>query len=626
MRANPKHYTNLILCAALIVVTLAVYWPVRNHEFIDLDDDAYIVSNPNVKSGLSWQGVKWAFTTGHAANWHPVTWLSHQFDCQFFDLKPAAHHLINLLFHIINTILVFLVFNRMTKGVWQSAFIAGLFALHPLHVESVAWVAERKDMLSTMFWLLTMFAYVRYAERNSISRYFIALVLFILGLMSKPMLVTLPIVLLLLDYWPLERLQKSKSSIFSLIIEKIPFFVLSIISSVITFMVQQHSQATSVILPLEVCLANAINSYAVYIGKMIWPIHLAVLYPHIYGFIPVFKIIVFAVMLIVATIVLIYYGRRHKYLIVGWFWYIVTLVPVIGIIQVGSQAMADRYTYIPLTGIFLIIAFGASELLQNIPVKKYIFTALAIIVLLGCVTTTSKQLKYWQDDYPLYDHALTVIEQTYLTQDNVSELGPRRHTSEALRYVPNSPVLHTIFGTTLLELNRLDEAIDNFKFAIELDPNYLTPYYNMAIALGQKGDVNGAIEQYKSIIRLKPDFVDAYSFTGELLYQKGQFAESIEYLEKAIQFAPDNIPLHNRLMTAYASIGKIDEAIEHCRIVLKANPNDAEMLTNLGILLQVQGRVDEAIESYRKALQINPNFQKARENLETILAQKQAGK
>jgi protein O-mannosyl-transferase len=553
MRANPKQYTNLILCAALVAVTLAVYWPVRNHKFIDLDDDAYISNNPNVKSGLSWQGVKWAFTTGYAANWHPLTWFSHQFDCQFFGLNPAAHHLMNVLFHIINTVLIFLVFNRMTKSIWQSAFIAGLFALHPLHVESVAWAAERKDVLSTMFWLLTMLAYVRYTERTSISRYFITLVFFILGLMSKPMLVTLPIILLLLDYWPLGRFQKLNSSVFSLIIEKIPFFVLSIISSVITFIVQQKGEAMPSVLPLQARLANTINSYLVYIGKMIWPFHLAILYPHIYGFIPVLRIAVYAAILVLTTIVLIYYGRQHKYLVVGWLWYIVTLVPVIGIVQVGSQAMADRYTYVPLTGIFLIIAFGASELLQNIPVKKFVFTALVIIVLFGCLITTSTQLKYWQDDYPLYDHALTVIEETYLNGVEVSG-----HTSEALRYVPNSPVLHTIFGTTLLELNRLDEAINHFKFAIELDPNALVPHYNLAMALALKGDAN--------------------------------------------------------------------EAIEQCRIVIAARPDDFEMQTNLGILLQNQGRIDEAIECYKKALQIDPKLQNARENLDSALAQKQAGK
>jgi tetratricopeptide (TPR) repeat protein len=598
-----------------------VYWPVRNHEFIDLDDESYVFNNPNVKSGLSWQGIKWAFTTGHAANWHPLTWLSHQLDCQLFDLNSSSHHLINVLFHIINTILIFLVFSRMTKGIWQSAFIAGLFALHPLHVESVAWVAERKDVLSTMFWLLTMLAYVHYTERTSISRYLVTLILFILGLMSKPMLVTLPAVLLLLDYWPLVRFRKSKSSIFNLVIEKIPFFVLSAISSVITFMVQQKSEAMPV-LPLQVRLANAINSYLVYIGKMIWPARLAVLYPHLYGFIPVLRIVIYAAILVLITIILIYYGRRHKYLIVGWLWYLATLVPVIGIIQVGVQSMADRYTYVPLTGIFLIIAFGASELLRNIPFKKFVLTALAIIVLFGCLITTSTQLKYWQNDYLLYDHALTVIEQTYIKQNDAGVSGVPGHTSEALKYVPNSPVLHTIFGTALIELNRLDEAIDHFKFAIELDPNAPVPYYNLAIALAQKGDVNEAIEQYKSLILLKPDFDNAYNDIGWLLYQKGQVTESIEYLERAIQLAPNNLLAHGRLTAVYASMGKIDDALEHCRIFLKANPNDVGMLTNLGILLQTKGDLGGAADAYKKAVQIDPNSTKARDNL-TALTQNQ---
>jgi tetratricopeptide (TPR) repeat protein len=654
----------LLVCILLAVATFAVYLPVRNHEFVYYDDDIYVSKNPNVQSGLSWQGIKWAFTSGYASNWHPLTWLSHQLDCQLFGLNSGGHHIVNVLFHVANTILLFVVLNRMTKGFWQSAFVAGLFALHPLHVESVAWVAERKDVLSTLLWLLTMFSYVRYAERPSAGRYIATLILFSLGLMAKPMLVTLPFVLLLLDYWPLGRFGNSKFTTKRLLLEKLPLLFLSAISSTVTYLVQQKTGAVTA-MPLSERLPNAICSYLTYIGKMIWPVRLAVLYVHPVNTLPVARVVTYAIILIIITIFFIYYNRRYKYLLVGWLWYLGTLVPVIGIVQVGAQAMADRYTYIPLIGLFIIIAFGAAELLKNLPLRKIVLTALASGVLFACVVVTSMQLKYWRNSYLLFDHALSVIENNAVMQNNyaniLSEIGrpeeAAEHLSEALKYIPNSPIIHNNYANALMrDMGRLDEAVEHYKFALELDPNFALARYNLGVALAAGGRYDEAIEQYKiylgpdvnitdihqglatmlaregkvadavgqfqKALAAKPDSAEVLGNLGYALAQSGNPEKAIEYYKNALQIDPDHIITHGRFALALAAVGRIDEAIEQCRIVLKARPDDAEMFTNLGILLQSKGDIDGAADAYKNAIKNDPNSTKARDNL-TALTQKQ---
>ncbi len=641
------------------VVTLGVYLPVWKHEFVRYDDDVYVTQNPNVKSGLSWEGVKWAFTSGYASNWHPLTWLSHQLDWQLFGDKAGAHHIVNVLFHIANTILLFVVLNRMTKGLWQSAFVAGLFALHPLHVESVAWVAERKDVLSTLFLFLTMLFYVRYTERPSAWRYVAVLVLFALGLMAKPMLVTLPFVLLLLDYWPLKRFGNPKNKILHLLLEKVPLLFLSAASSVVTYLVQEKTGAMTP-LPINERVTNAICSYLAYTGKMLWPSQLAVLYPHPLDTLPVTRAVAYGVILAVITLFFFYYGRRHKYLIVGWLWYIGTLVPVIGIVQVGSQAMADRYTYIPLIGLFIIIAFGASELFRRIPLKNIILTASAISILVVCAIVTRAQLQYWRNSYSLFDRALAVIEDNAVMQNNyaniLSELGrpeeAARHLSESLKYIPNSPAIHNNYGNALREMGKLDEAIEHYKFALELDPTFSVAHYNLGITMAMKGDYEEAIRQYKEYLgpdaniadlheglatmlaregkvadavgqfqkalAAKPDSAEVLGNLGYALAQSGKPEQAIKYYENALQIDPGHTITHGRLALALAAVGRIDEAIEQCRIVLKARPDDAEMFTNLGLLLQAKGDTAGAAEAFKKALKIDPDFTKARDGLNAL--------
>jgi len=660
-----QKYRVLFLCLLLGIVTFAVYWPVHNHEFVRYDDDTYVTKNPEVQSGLSQQNIKWAFTTIRGSNWHPLTWLSLMLDCRLFGVNAGALHLVNVIFHIANTVLVLLVLNRMTKRLWPSVFVAALFALHPLHVESVAWAAERKDVLSTFFWLLTMFAYVRYSERPSVIRYLITLLLFVMGLMSKPMLVTLPCVLLLLDYWPLERFQSSKKLI--LLLEKVPLFALSGASGVITY-IAQHKGGAMAVIAFRERVANAIYSYLVYIGKMIWPSRLAVLYPYPADMIPVGKAVVYTIILVFITVLVVYYGQRHKYLLVGWFWYLGTLVPVIGIVQVGTQAMADRYTYVPLIGLFIIISFGAADVFVKIPFNKVILAVSGVMVLAACTVVTSIQLRYWKNSFVLFDHALAVIENNYVMQNNygnvLSEQGKpeeaAKHIAEALKHIPNSPEIHVNYGNALKDLGRIDEAIEQYKFAIKLNPNMALAHYNLGVALAAQGKYDEAIEQYRNYLgpgadlsqpyedlanalarqgkveeavgqyqralAARPGSVEVLSNLGYAMAQSGKPQQAVEYYNKALEIEPNEVITHGRLALVLASLGKIDEAIEQCQIVLKARPNDAEMYNNLGILLYTKGRFDDAIESYQKAIQIDPNFVKARDNLSAAIARKQSGR
>jgi tetratricopeptide (TPR) repeat protein len=624
---------RLLMCILLAAITFAVYWPVHSHEFVRYDDDTYVTHNPNVKSGLSWQGIKWAFTTGYASNWHPLTWLSHQLDYTLFAGNSAAHHLVNVLFHAANTLLLFIVLSRMTKSLWPGAFVAALFALHPLHVESVAWVAERKDILSTLFWLLTMLSYARYAERPSAGRYILTLVFFILGLLSKPMLVTLPFILILLDYWPLKRFLNSQFSILNSVLEKVPFIFLAAISSIVTFVVQQKGGAMSTIhaIPLHDRVTNAISSYLVYIGKMVWPARLAVLYPYPFTPIATARAVIYAIILILITIFLIYYGRKYRYLLVGWLWYVITLVPVIGLVQVGAQAMADRYTYVSLTGLFIIISFGAADLLKSNPLRKFALTASALAVLFGCTLVTSAQLKYWKNGLSLFGHTLAVTKDNYVILNNyantLTDLGRPaesiKYFVDAIKFMPRSSDVRNNYANALRELGKPSEAIEQYKVALQLNPSSVMPHYNLAVALTDVGDYNQAIEQYQITVKLKPDFEEAYCNLGWLLFRNRQSNQAIEYYNKALRLSPNNILVHGRLALALASVGRVDEAIEHCRVVLAARPNDVEMYTNLGVLLEAKGQIEQAIQSYHKALQIDPNFLKAREQL-NILNQNQS--
>jgi protein O-mannosyl-transferase len=535
MQLNSRQRLYLLLCTGLVLASVIVYWPARSYDFVDYDDDVYVIDNPHIQSGINWQSVKWALTTSYYSYWHPLTWLSHTLDWQLFNGKPGPMHLVNVFLHAASSVLLFIVLNRMTKRIWPCIFVAGLFALHPLNVESVAWIANRKNVLSTLFWFLTMLAYTRYAERPSPGRYIITLIFFEMGLMSKPMVVTLPFVLLLLDYWPLGRYSISLRLIRNLILEKVPFVMLAGVSCVSTFFSQKQA-GTLVDVPFKERLAVSISSYLDYIGKMLWPEYLGVLYPFPGSFMPASKVMLSACLLILITVLVFYYGRQFKYLIVGWLWYLGTLVPVIGIVHVGAQAMADRYAYVPLIGIFIIIAFGAAELSLKIPFRKAVFATIAPAVLLACAVLTSIQLTYWKNSMTLFDHALTVIE----SKSAKFNAANGRHLDDAFMFIPNSPVIYNNYANALRKAGRVDEAIDYYKFALKLQPEYAPARYNLAIALGTTGRYEEAAEQCRVYLAAYPDNSDMQTTLGLMLLKQGKLDEAVESFKKALQINPNN--------------------------------------------------------------------------------------
>jgi len=537
----------LLICLALALATLAIYWRVHNYDFGSYDDSDYVTDNANVKAGLTYDGIIWAFTTGHAANWHPLTWLSHMLDCQLFGTNAGWHHTTNVLLHIANALLLFAVLKLMTGAIWRSAFVAALFALHPLHVDSAAWISERKDVLSTLFWMLTMVAYVRYVRRPCTSRYLVTLLAFALGLMAKPMLVTLPFVLLLLDYWPLGRFQIGPFGecangnaqavtnvqpqwrvVRRLVCEKVPFLALSVMSSVITFIVQRSGGAVSPIedFPLRARLPNVSVSYVKYIGKMIWPSRLAIYYPHPGYALPIWQAVVAALFLLAISVLVILLARRHKYLLVGWFWYLGTLVPVIGLVQIGSQAMADRYTYIPLTGLFIIIAWAVPDLLAKWRHRRIALCIPALMVILAMSICTHFQLRHWRNGETLYEQVIAVWPDG-LSMNTKAEV----HRKLALK---------------ASMLGKFDQAILHHKEVLSINPHNEKPLNSLAWILATAADAKlrspeDAID-YAHKACMLTDFEDALLLdTLAAAYASaGRFSEAVATAEEAVKLATDD--------------------------------------------------------------------------------------
>ncbi|MBC8427131.1 MAG: tetratricopeptide repeat protein [Deltaproteobacteria bacterium] len=519
-----SRYLKLLICLILVLPTLGVYWEVRNFDFVTFDDYTYVAENPNVQSGLSKSGLVWAFTRSHASNWHPVTWLSHMLDCQFFGLNSGMHHLNNLIFHTANTLLLFLVLGRMTGALWRSAFVSALFALHPLHVESVAWVAERKDVLSTLFWMLTMWAYVRYSERPSPTRYLLIFPFFILGLMSKPMLVTLPFVLLLMDYWPLGRLQSTlpekggklktpKLAVLRLIAEKIPLFVLVALLSVVTFLAQEEAVQSLDNFHLKARIANGLVSYAAYIRKMFWPNDLSIFYPYPQT-LQLWQATASGFFLITMTILFVRMGKRRPFILVGWLWYLGTLFPVIGLVQVGTHAMADRYTYIPLIGLFIMIAWGIPDLLGNWLYRKQVLRISAGLLLVILAVCTWLQVRYWKDSIVLFTHAIDVTDDNWMAHNNI--------------------------GFPLVQQGRNIEAIAHFSKAVRIKPDYAEAHVNLANSYGLEGRFEEAKQHFFDAIRINPDLADAYMNLGVIFARQGNLDKAINHFAAALRVNPDD--------------------------------------------------------------------------------------
>jgi Tfp pilus assembly protein PilF len=512
---------DLIICVSLAVVTLAAYWGVGSCEYVHFDDGYYVAENPVVQAGLTLKGLVWAFTTNHASNWHPVTWLSHMLDCQLFGLDPGAHHFVNVWFHVANTLLLFALTKRLTGAVWQSAVVAALFAFHPLRVESVAWVAERKDVLSTCFFLLTLHAYVRYVENSGRRLYALTFGLFALGLMAKPMLVTLPFVLLLLDSWPLGRTRwvaaatgaQRNTQTRRLLLEKVPFLLLVAASCALTLWAQQTGGAVSALgnLPAQVRVANAVVSYGRYIWMTIWPADLAVIYPYSVAW-EQWQLGGAALLVLGLTVLAFRSARQHPYCAVGWFWYLGTLVPVIGLVQVGRQSVADRYTYIPSIGLYLALVWVVSTAMSHRhPLRTAVATA-TVVLLAICLALTWRQVGFWKNSETLFRRALSV------TQDNA--------------------LAHSNLAAVLMKQKRLEEATDHFQEAVRLDVEDADAHNNLAVVLALRGKSEEAVAQFYEASRLKPGQADVRMNLGNLLMSLGRTKEAQIQFAAAAQLTP----------------------------------------------------------------------------------------
>jgi len=631
-------WRTFLVCLLLGVATLTVFWPVGRYPFIIFDDWEYVVKNPMVLRGLSWQGLEWAFTTSHSSNWHPLTWVSHMLDVQLFGPNPGWHHLVNLFFHTANSLLLFLVLKRMTGTFWRSALVAGLFALHPLHVESVAWASERKNVLSVFFFMLTLMAYGKYAqskisslksegaEQRSAVRgsrftfhvstyYVLSLALFALGLMSKPMLVTLPFVLLLLDYWPLRRLsfpalQNSSTAPLHLVLEKLPFFALSLASSAITFVAQRSGGAVESLerVPFGARLSNALMAYLLYLQKMVWPSKLSILYLRPQDHWPAWQVALAVLLLSVITALALAPGRQRPYLTVGWFWYLGTLVPVIGLVQVGNQFMADRYTYIPLIGCFIILAWGGWELASNCRISPRLIVPVALLIVVSAGATTCRQVRLWRNTEALFEHCLGITTNNY--------------------------VAHNILGTALRAEGRVKEAKGHFLEALRMQPAYIAALNNLGIMLTEQGDIDEAAFYLMEAIRLQPERADFYAKLGFGFDAQGRLEKAIAFYRVGLRLQPDQAEACNNLawILATGAETRLRDGNEAVRLAEHACDLTGYQKTifvgTLAVAYAQAGRFSEAASMAEKAIALataagdNGLAEKNRELLELYKAGK----
>ena len=590
--SNIQQNLLLIISLLLIAAILIAYWQVKDFDFICFDDKPYVTENRHVQSGLTVKSFIWAFTTFDASNWHPLTWLSHMLDCELYGLNPMGHHWTSLQIHIANTLLLFFILQYMTGALWRSAFVAALFALHPLHVESIAWVAERKDVLSTFFGMMALLAYCRYAKQPSLAGYLLIILFLSMGLMAKPMLVTLPFLLLLLDFWPLERLRFV--TVFRLVLEKIPLFVPVIISSCLTFMAQQSSGAVKSLesFPLTVRAANAFVSYVSYAVKAIWPHNLTVFYPHPGNSLPLWQ--VFGAILLVggATVLAIRSLKKYPYIAVGLFWYLGTLVPVIGLIQVGPQAMADRYTYIPMTGLFIIIAWGFSDLSTKWHYRKIVLTLFAVIILSALTTRTFLQLGYWRNSITLFEHAVNVTDNNCLAHNNL--------------------------GAALLEKGKFDKAVLHIKESLRIEPGCKAALYNLGAALSAQRKLDKAVLHYNDVLKINPEDAIVHNNMADVLSVQGKLDEAVLHYNKALKINSDHADAHCSLGSLLARQNKFKEAMFHLAEAIRINPDYAEAYNEIGVILFQQGKYKKAEVFFSKAIQIKPSYTEARKNIELL--------
>ena len=687
------------ICILLAAIVWVVFGQTLHHGFVNYDDNLYVYENSAVTRGLDLKGVEWAFTHRVCANWHPLTMMSHMLDCQLYGLNPGGHHLTNVLLHTASVILLFLVLRRMTGFLWRSAFVAAVFAIHPLRVESVAWVSERKDVLSGLFFMLTLWAYARYvasgkwqvtgadstpspATRHPSLFYWLVLGFFALGLMSKPMLVTLPFVLLLLDYWPLGRLSGVKCQVSGpdsrfpfpvsrfppqisrLFLEKLPLFGLAVASCVVTIFAQHEAIQASDKFSLPLRAGNASITYVAYLDQMFRPSGLAVLYPFPAAGIEVSEVVLSLVLLAGITTGAFVLHRRRPYLFTGWLWYLIMLTPVIGILQVGLQARADRYTYLPQIGLYLMLTWAAAELSAGWRQRRVVLGGGATVILVALILCARGQTSHWRNGELLWTHTLDCTSGNYVAHNNLGNvllkkgqvdeamvqyqkslgiksdyaeacynlggaLLQKGHVDEAivqcqraLEIRPDYVEARNNLGYALLLKGQADEAIAQFQRALEIKPDYVEVHNNLGNVLLHQGRVDEAIAQYQTALEIKPDYADAHNDLGMALLQKGNVDEAMVHFQKALQISPDDAKAHNNLGNVLLRKGQVDEAITHFQKALAIKPDSLEGHVNLGSALLQQGSVNEAIAQYQQALQINPDSTAVRHNLDAALRQK----
>jgi tetratricopeptide (TPR) repeat protein len=608
----------------IVVAVVATYVPVLRFGFVNFDDPEYVLENPHVIGGLTRADVAWAFTAFHAANWHPLTWLSHMVDCQLFGLAPGGHHATNVLLHAGAALLLFVALRRMTGATWRSAAVAALFALHPLRVESVAWISERKDVLAAFCWMLALLAYARWAERQTPARYAAVALAFVAGLLAKPMVVTLPFALLLLDVWPLRRFGVRA------VVEKLPLLALAAATSAVVFVAQR---AAGAVVPLDSAsagtrIANALLAYAGYLGMTLWPHDLAVFYPYRETF-PAWQIAGAAALLVAFTAAAVAAVRRAPWLLVGWLWYLGTLVPVIGFVRAGDQAMADRFTYLPHVGLLVAAVWGVAEATASSRRRELVVGGAAAAMLVGCVVATRHQLAYWRDSGALFAHALAVTRRNSIAHTNYGfallEQGRAAdalaHFAEAVELKPDYAKARLNYGMGLASVGRSNEAIAQYREAIRLDPGWASPHYDLGLELAERGRIDEAIPEYREALRLDPAHAKAHNGLGLALANRGLLDEAVAHYEAALAIDPGLAATHNNLAVALERLGRADDAVVQYRESIRLAPADGRAHFNLGAVLSGIDHLAEAEAEYRLALPLLSNPPEARLALGDVLVE-----
>ncbi len=632
-----ERWTVLGICAFLAAIVWVVFGRTVHHEFVNFDDGWLVYDNPMVKSGLNLKSILWAFKFNQFDNsdyWHPLDFLSHMLDCQLYGLAPGGHHLTNVLLHATAAILLFLVLREMTGALWRSAFVAAVFAIHPLRVESVAWVAERKDVLHGVFFMLTIGAYVRYVRRPwSFARYGLVVFLFALGLMSKPTLMPLPFLLLLLDYWPLKRFvpmtaagdasgtkpagwRSYRPVLVRLIVEKLPLFMLSAASCVLAAIWDRVSFDVIKVLPRSLQISNALVSYVAYMRQMFYPVKLALVYPFPDGGLPLGEVIGAVILLVLITAVLFALRQKHPCYLVGWLWYLGMLAPMIGFIQAASVARADRYTYLPQIGLYLSLTWAAADLCAGWRHRRAVLGGCGAVILVALMFCARTQVSYWQNSESLWTHTLACTSDNLIAYNNLGDaLADKgrvdeaiRQFQEALRLDPGDAKTYNNLGAAFDKKGQIDEAIRQYQKARQLDPDYAEACYNLGTDLVKRGQLDEAIRQFQEAIRLKPNDADARNNLGATLDKLGRFDEAIRQYQEAIQLKPDDADARYNLGADLARKGQLDEAITQYKEAIRLKPDFAEACNNLGTALARKGLLDEAIGQFREAIRLKPDF------------------